>query len=437
MADFNGKILVIGCGAVARSSIPLIVERFNIPHDHVFILDPREKTDCMKRFSCEDVHFTQTALTKENYVELLGQRLQAGDICIDLANGVDTHDVLLWCQQNNVRYLNTCLNYWPAPTEISLQSLYQKALELGAKHVSKATAVLSHGANPGLISSFVKQALMDSAQYVLALKPKNDAAIKAALDNLQFNELAYHLGVKTIHIAEHDSQVVTPTMVGRRVISTWSIPEFMHESLSHTEFAWGSHEKEIPSHAKVVDGVISFDNRALDNRTQSWVPNTSFQGMIPAHDEALSIADFLSIKDAKINYRPTVLFVYHPSIAAQESLQELLMGHPKEPGIIVTNEIVGGTEKMGALLIGDSFNWWTGSLLTIEESNRLIPDSNATIVQVAAGVLAAMTFLIENPEKGICLPEQLDHQEVLTIAKPYLGEFVSMHVEKDVLQLLY
>ena len=70
-------------------------------------------------------------------------------------------------------------------------------------------------------------------------------------------------------------------------------------------------------------------------------------------------------------------------------------------------------------------SWWTGSDLSIEEARRLAPGQNATTLQVAAGMLAAVLWMMENPKKGINLPDDLPHDFVLDIARPYLGNFIS------------
>jgi homospermidine synthase len=44
---------------------------------------------------------------------------------------------------------------------------------------------------------------------------------------------------------------------------------------------------------------------------------------------------------------------------------------------------------------------------------------------VALGVISAVMWMIENPRKGFCLPDDLPHEFVLRIAKPYLGMFCS------------
>jgi len=60
--------------------------------------------------------------------------------------------------------------------------------------------VLTHGANPGLVSHFVKQALLNIAAdtKVEAGKPGSRA---------EWGELARRLSVKVIHIAERDTQI--------------------------------------------------------------------------------------------------------------------------------------------------------------------------------------------------------------------------------------
>ena len=45
--------------------------------------------------------------------------------------------------------------------------------------------------------------------------------------------------------------------------------------------------------------------------------------------------------------------------------------------------------------------------LTIEESRRLVPHQNATTMQVAISVVAATMWMIENPQEGVKVPDEL------------------------------
>ena len=77
--------------------------------------------------------------------------------------------------------------------------------------------------------------------------------------------------------------------------------------------------------------------------------------------------------------------------------------------------------------MGHQYNsWWTGSVLGIHESRRLVPHQNATTVQVAIGAVSAIMWMLENPQKGVCMPDDLPYEYILNIARPYLGQIVSM-----------
>jgi homospermidine synthase len=92
----------------------------------------------------------------------------------------------------------------------------------------------------------------------------------------------------------------------------------------------------------------------------------------------------------------------------------------------MNDEITSGADILGALLMGHAYNsWWIGSDLSIEESRRLVPHQNATTMQVAISVVAATLWMIENPTQGVLVPDELPHDYILDIAKPYLGRWIS------------
>ncbi len=65
-------------------------------------------------------------------------------------------------------------------------------------------------------------------------------------------------------------------------------------------------------------------------------------------------------------------------------------------------------------------------MLSIEESRRLVPHQNATTMQVAISVVAAAMWMVEHPNRGVCVPDDLPHEYILDIARPYLGESLSI-----------
>lgn len=428
----TNNILMIGCGAVAQCTISLIVEHIEVPGQNIIIIDPVDIRSHLPEHLRHNVQFEMAQISQTNYTHYLTKYLQPGDICIDLANKVDTFDILTWCQKYGIRYLNTALNVWPTPENISFHQLYKKLQNFPKKIARSPTAIIAHGANPGLISSFVKQALCDMAQEALITNPDN-SKLQNALYSQEFAQLAHLLDIKVIHITEKDTQTINRPFLAEEFLNTWSTVEFIEECLTRAEFAWGTHESEIPDNARIEDGIIFFKDKAFCLQADSWIPYENFSGMVIPHDETFTIADYLSLKNEhNYLYRPSVLFIYDPCPAAKKSLHTFARQTTKpEKKYVIKHEIIDGTDKLGCLLLSPQGAWWTGSLVSIHESNRILPGHNATVLQVAAGVLAGLQFLLENPQNGICFPEQLDHTRILAQAKPYLGEFLSMKVTRN------
>jgi len=91
-------------------------------------------------------------------------------------------------------------------------------------------------------------------------------------------------------------------------------------------------------------------------------------------------------------------------------------------------EISSGADILGALLMGHPYkSWWTGSILSIDESKKLAPGQNATTIQVALGVVSAVMWMIEHPKMGFCLPDDLPHEYVLTSQSRISANFTRAH----------
>src|SRR5207245_11176023 len=139
---------------------------------------------------------------------------------------VDVSSVALieFCQEMGALYLDTCIEPWPGgytdpnlpPAARSNYALRESALALRQGYPQWSTAVLTHGANPGLVSHFVKQALIDLAENAAS----GDGHPR---DRTDWARLAERLGIKVIHIAERDTQVSTIPKEPGEFVNTWSI----------------------------------------------------------------------------------------------------------------------------------------------------------------------------------------------------------------------
>jgi homospermidine synthase len=242
------------------------------------------------------------------------------------------------------------------------------------------------------------------------------------------------LGVKVIHCSERDTQITAQPKEVDEFVNTWSIEGFHEEGITTSEIGWGTHEKEPPPlsfpHSCGPRNQICLARMGINTWVVSWVPHYTIRGMIIRHGEAFTISDRLTVwEDGRALYRPTVHYAYCPCDCAMVSLEELkCRDYALQTKLrIMNDEIVCGADILGALLMGHAYNcWWTGSILSIEQSRRLVPNQNATTVQVAISVVAAATWMVENPNRGVCIPDDLPHEYILGLARPHLGESLSI-----------
>jgi len=279
------------------------------------------------------------------------------------------------------------------------------------------------------VSHFLKQGLLDIAA---------DTGVEAGnpVSREDWADLASRLGVRTVHVAERDTQVASVPKRRGEFVNTWSVDGFVSEGCQPCELGWGTHERRLPHdgrrHESGSGCGIYLMRPGAATRVRTWTPLAGhFHGFCITHGESLSIADYLTVREAgAVTYRPTVHYAYHPCDAAVVSLHELagndfVLGAPNR---ILMDDIVEGTDELGVLIAGHARNaYWYGSQLSIGEARSLAPYNNATSLQVTVACLAGMIWAMENPERGLTEPEQMDFRRALEISRPYLGAVVGRY----------
>ncbi|ETA69422.1 saccharopine dehydrogenase C-terminal domain-containing protein [Methanolobus sp. WCC1] len=442
--EFSNKVLIIGYGSVSQCTLPLLLDKLDVPLENITLIDFEDKSKSLRKYTNQGLTFVREKITPENLSQVLSRHMDNDGLIIDLSWNIDAIDIITWCHEHNVLYVNTSVEVWD-PTEDFLnrslleKSLYlrqMKLLELSRDWKDAPTAVVDHGANPGLITHFVKQGLLDIAERTCADKkvsPEEAEEIRQLAEKRDFAHLAHKLGVKVIHCSERDTQVANRAKEVDEFVGTWSIEGLREEGTAPVEIAWGTHENKMPPMAQVPDfgpqNVIFMPQMGMNTWVRSWIPDQEIVGMVIRHGESYGLSKLLTVWDQeKAVFRPTIHYAYMPCHDTLSSLFELRgRNYELQPKLrIMTNEIVSGEDILGALLMGHSYNsWWTGSALSIDDTRSLAPGQNATTLQVAAGVVAAVLWMLENPKEGIRTPEDLPHDFVLNIALPYLGNFIS------------
>ncbi len=441
-ASFSGRLVMLGFGSIGQGVLPLILRHIAMPKSRITIVtaEPRGR-EVAEEFG---VRFVEKALTRDNHKDVLVPLLGRGDFLLNLSVDVSSVALVELAQSLGALYLDTCVEPWAGgytdpsltPSQRSNYALRESALALRGS--GRPTAVMTHGANPGLVSHFVKQALLDIA------RDTGVAGTAAPGDRAGWAALARRLGVRAIHIAERDTQTADIAKRPGEFVNTWSIDGFVGEGNQPAELGWGTHERALPPdghrHGFGCDAAIYLMRPGASTRVRSWTPlEGPFHGFLITHNESVSIADYLAARDAagRVAYRPTVHYAYHPCDDAVLSLHELAGKNwemqPEKR--LMMDEIARGTDELGVLLMGHAKGaYWYGSRLSIEEARRLAPHNNATSLQVTAAVLAGLVWAIENPRAGVVEAEELDHDRILEIAGPYLGEVVGAYSDWTPLQ---
>ena len=437
---YTGQIVILGFGSIGSGLIPLLLKHTDSTKITIIGGDDRNINIAAKY----NIAHVVSPITQENYQRVLDRELKSGDFLVNLSVNVSSKSLVEYCRDNNILYIDTCIEPWEGfytdtslpPEKRSNYALRQDMLDLRETWKQTAsgntpTAILAHGANPGLVNHFVKRALLDiAAKHNLKM-----------YDTIDWPTFAEKVGLKVIHIAERDTQIpVRPKKVGE-FVNTWSVDGFISEGLQPSEMGWGTHEKTIPVDSNEFSwGCKSarwLNQPGCVTRVRSWTPlEGAYHGWIITHNESISIADYFS----KDGYRPTVHYAYHPCDAAVLSLHEMAGKNFQEQSEkrLIVDEVIGGIDELGVLLMGEldgnRYCYWYGSQLDIDTARRLAPHNNATSLQVVAPVLAGILYAIENPNQGIMEADELPYEEIMAITDPYMGKMVGVWTDWTPLQ---
>lgn len=434
---------MIGFGSIGRGLLPLLLRHIGLDAARVVIIDP----DDSGRAAAEaaGVRFVTAAVTAHDFKEMLTPLLTAGagqGFCINASVDVSSIDVMRLCHDLDCLYIDSSIEPWEGyfydkNIDIAARTNYalreEMLVEARRRNRGGATAVSSCGANPGLVSWLLKEGLLRLAAD-LGLAPAEVPSSRAG-----WASLMRRCGVKGVHIAERDAQRSRHPKKAGVFTNTWSVEGMVAEGLSAAEIGWGTHERWMPPHARRhrtgCRAAIYMLQSGGDTRVRSWCPTPGAQrAFLVPHHESVAIADYYTIGAAdQPEYRPTVHYAYRPANIALLSLEEMFERGgkpPKKQEVLGSADILDGHNELGVLLYGHARNaYWYGSQLTIEQARALVPQQNATGLQVSSGMLAGIVWALENPDAGVVEADDMDFRRCLDVQRPYLGKVAGHYTD--------
>jgi homospermidine synthase len=443
LARPGGRIVILGYGSVGQAILELILQRYEIDPRNITVLDAIAHPIFKARHGNSGIRYIVKRIDKTNMENVLTQLVSPGDFLVNVSLNIDGIAIVRFCLENGVQYIDTSIERWPDEPDELIPDLSQRTLYSTHQEIRQAckdfvgrgpTCVVTHGANPGLVTHFTKQAVLNIATAMgLQFNPPQSRE--------EWAQLMKATGTKVIHIAERDTQISKYPKRTNEFCNTWSCEGLWAEGRAPSELGWGTHENpQGPEGGALHDygpkNAAYLFQPGVNTLVKSWVPNGGrFNGYLIQHSEAVTLSEYFTTEDQ--SFRPTVHYAYQMCDAAILSLHEMrneqLRFHKRTR--ILKNSIVSGEDELGVLLMGHPFtSYWYGSQLDIETARQNVPGESGTSVQVAASLLGAMTWAIENPNMGYVEPEMIPHDYVLSIATPYLGNVVGIQSDWTPLQ---
>lgn len=470
------KVILLGCGAVGKCVLYYIPRFLHVKYENVYVVDrllSEQDFPSVKKCIDKGAHYIHYTITSSNIEKLFKDVLKTeyGDVVIDLTTRTDCYKIFKMTRKYGLHYINTSTEEAADPTKLAvpkcmspvdhtiwLQHMMLYDIAHKTKRYNPPTSILEFGMNPGLISIFVKQGILDIARYVLdnkqSLTPSEKKEIEKMIRQRDYRNIARKFLIRTVHCSEIDTQVPHEPIPPTRFVNTWSCLGLIDEAFEPAEVSMGSHERRVPfkktSLHEVVDNLVAIDKPSHSIKFHSYVPKqiqedgevefTEITGVCIHHSENISLNRYLATDD----WAPTIHYVYkfspHTEKMFKERTYEQLMEMTKDPRhwkvMNVWDDKLTGYDNVGACFLleenpvtGEKKPWafWTGSILDTEYTKNVLKDPyfGPTIIQVMAGVLSAISYAMKHPNKGFIFSENVSEAYILKKAKKYLGKFYS------------
>lgn len=445
---FKGHIFILGCGSMGTLMSYTIDKMIDMPMKNVYVFEMLDNRHKIEPLIKKGLHYKKVEIKAHNYKDVLS-KVSKGDIIIDCSYCIATIDILKLCQDKGAGYINSSIEDWDDDSaEDSLEfTMKRRVEELKQQHNNykkkglNYNAVVSMGCNPGNVSIWTKMGLDQIYRH-----------FNKKFDYKDYAELAQKLKVQTIHIAEKDTQKTQDPRKEDEYTNTWSERgvSWYSEATAPIELNWGTHEKTVPKElAPAIDprkneNYAVFNRRGCSAYAQSYTPiSKNYVGMLIPHEENYTIAKCLTVRDknGKVEYSPSVYYVYHPTDSTMASTFEIKEKNNiwQDDYRLLTKDVERGRDELGmCFFIEGGRVFWIGSLMDINEARELYDNKineyiNATNVQVAGGFFSGLVYLIDLANKGefngLMVPDDLPHDRMWELSRMFLGPFIFMEVE--------
>jgi homospermidine synthase len=451
------KLIMLGYGAVAKCTLHYLSRYITISEDRIYLID--QSKDAFYGPNIEHVHRMIVTLDVTTFMPLLDMiGVNEGDIVIDLTFSTPTYHFIHVCALLGLHYVNTSIEDGSDTFRGSSIHHQQFIVENMLSTMQLRSCILTEcGQNPGLIQHYVLYALNKLYQEYAPDDPNRDKEFRKEV----LTEMIHTYQIGSILMSERDQLITNRIMKPGVLYNTWSVGGFLSEALDPAEVVRGSnnpyiqpifhtsdlHEirmKQYESYQESGTEVLFLRANGLHASLPSMAPLMvndtisfqSYKGNLIHHGEIFELARYFG------ESAPFMSYVYQSSPYINSSLYYLLSkGYEKEDLLLhvqanenysVMDNInmehpMTGFDSIGCTLFCGKEQvermFWCGSILS--DTDNIAPEFTPTVVQVAAGILSGLSYLLEPERKpGYYQPCDIDTLYMLEKAKPLLGTFL-------------
>ncbi len=442
-ARFDGPIVMIGLGSIGRGLLPLL-ER------HIALRPLEVRGDRPGRYRPQaagraQAQFMKVGLTKANYREVLTPLLKAGPgrgMIVNLSVDTSSVDLMDLCKDIDAHYIDTVAEPWPGfyddpkltLSQRSNYALRERVLDLRRRRPGGVTAVNCCGANPGMVSWFVKQALLDVARDtgVAAGEPKTREDWARLMQRARRQGHPHRRARHPARPAAEAARTCSSTpgrsrASSRRACSRPSSASApMRRRCRRTAIAMIS----APAPRSIWRSRAPAPGCAPGRR-----PRKAQHGFLVTHNEAISIADYFTRargRQGRSTGRPaTTPTTPATTRCCRCTRWRATPGSGSRRGKSSTRTRSSTASTSSACCSTATPRTPIGTARSSRSRRRaqLAPYQNATGLQVTSAVLAGIVWMLENPDSGVIEADEMDFRRCLEVQLPYLGKVFGTYTD--------
>ena len=327
-AKISGPIVMIGFGSIGKGTLPLIERHLDYDKSRFVIIDPHEDGEGIARSTaCAS---SKQGVTRGQLSRIAGRRCSppgGGQGFASISRSTPPRSTswtlcrelgaLLYRHRHRALGSASISTRTSAPKQRSNYALREDAARHeGAEPAAATTAVSTCGANPGMVSWFVKQALLDiardtKAQCQRAEEPRRLGRARAASSASR---------ASTSPSATPSAQEAEEPM--NVFVNTWSVEGFVSEGVQPAELGWGTTKNGCRTTARAPTKLAAAPPSICCSPapTPACAPGARRRGaqygFLVTHNEVdldLPTTSRCATAPGVAIYRPTCHYAYHPA----------------------------------------------------------------------------------------------------------------------------